>query len=268
MRYAVIWPAKQSFMIASSIWPKIWTLRNLFMESIAIGGLRLLDNIIGCWSISYFRSDSTIIIIIFLGSIFIIIMVVIIIDWLTLPIGAFPNQIWLKVKWSQVKSWALTHDYIIMVLLMLSFLLWFDDNAALIFEHNYEVNSWGSQLSLLFCSCYHFCWMTTQLWSSSTIMKSTHGAYNYHYYFVLVIIFVGWQHSFDLLAQLWSQLMGLSAQRHRRLDINDANIISRLDCITKSQPKQDCNCQNEKHFWNKNKIWSQPNAFWTPAPEG
>ena len=78
-----------------------------------------------------------------------------------------------QVKSSQTMG---AHDYIIMILLMLSFLLWFDVNTALIFEHNYEVDSWGSQLSLLFCSCYYFCWMTTQLWSSSTIMKSTHGA--------------------------------------------------------------------------------------------
>ena len=144
--------------------------------------------------------------------------------------------------------------------------------------------------------------MTTLLWSLNTIMKSTHGAHNYHYYhFVLVIImlddntalifehnyeikswgsqlsfllffpfifFVGWQHFFDLWTQLWSQLMGLSAQRHRRLDINDANIISRLDCITKSQPKHHCNCQNEKYSWNKNKIWSQQTLSELPLQRG
>ena len=94
MHYAVIWPTKRSFMIISSIWPKIWTLRNLFMESIANGGHRLLDTTV----------VEVFLIIIFLGSIFIIILVVIIIGWMTFPIRAFPSQIWFKVKSSQVKS--------------------------------------------------------------------------------------------------------------------------------------------------------------------
>ena len=155
MHYAVIWPTKRSFMIISSIWPKIWTLRNLFMESIANGGHRLLDTTV----------VEVFLIIIFLGSIFIIILVVIIIGWMTFPIRAFPSQIWFKVKSSQVMG---AHDYIINDIVYVIIFTFVGDNTALIW------------------------------------------------------------------AQLWSQLMRLSAQRRRRLDINDANIISRLDSITMS----------------------------------
>ena len=137
-----------------------------------------------------------------------------------------------QVKSSQTMG---AHDCIIMILLMLSFLLWFDVNTALIFEHNYEVDSWGSQLSLLFCSCYHFCWMTTQLWSSSTIMKSTHGA----------------------------QCTAAPAVGYKWCKYH-----FKAGLYYKVTTENQCNCQNEKYSWNKSKIWSQQTLSELPLQRG
>ena len=124
-----------------------------------IGGLRLLYST-ARWSISYFRSGSKIIIIIFLGSIFIIIMVVI--NWLIdianwsrfdskssevksnhgrsrLYHHDFVNDIiftlvWWQHSfdlWTQLWSWFMGLTIIIIILFLLLFL--FDDNTALIF---------------------------------------------------------------------------------------------------------------------------------------
>ena len=124
-----------------------------------IGGLRLLYST-ARWSISYFRSGSKIIIIIFLGSIFIIIMVVI--NWLIdiahwsrfdskssevksnhgrsrLYHHDFVNVIIFTLVWWQhsfdlwTQLWSQLMGLTIIIIILFLLLFLFDDNTALIF---------------------------------------------------------------------------------------------------------------------------------------